>query len=225
SSLREETDPSIALNGSTPSVLYLTGDGYSGSPNRPVIAIRTGPNTWTRNVVPGANVSSNNVYPWGELAIDSTGRHLFAVDDETITNNAHLVAWTPSLRTSVQLTPQTMSGRQSLSLAGANRLYLLGGSGLFDVSMAASFPSTTMTRSLVETFTTSQHVVATDAAGLPRLLVNHGSTLEVVRPASSPGFWQWTELGPAEPGRIDVSVDGANETRACFVRAGKLMLY
>jgi hypothetical protein len=226
SSLREETNPSLALNGSTPSVLYITGDGFGSAAYRPAIATRTGPNAWTRAVVPGAVANTNNVYPWGELAIDGSGRHLFAVADETLSSGRHqLVAWTPTSRASVALAPQGLSGRQSLSLAGANRLYLLGGDGLLDVSLAASFPSTTMTRSIVETFLTSQHVVATDAAGLPRLLVNHGATLEVVRPAGSPGFWEWTELGPAQAGLVDVSVDGANETRACFVRAGKLMLY
>jgi hypothetical protein len=55
-------------------------------------------------------------------------------------------------------------------------------------------------------------------------VANHGGELEV-HWAASDGFWRRLELGAADPGLIGVSVDGQDLTRACFVRAGKLMLY
>ncbi|MBL8936814.1 MAG: hypothetical protein JNM69_19800, partial [Archangium sp.] len=169
--------------------------------------------------------SSSNVYLHGELTIDGAGRLLFPSLDYTATTDSQLVAWTSASGRSSVPFPNSLSSRTSVAVASPARLYALGGFGVMDVSLATTFASSTMQRSLVETFTTSQHAIAADSAGLPRLVVNHGSTLEVVRSMGSPGFWEWLELGPADSGLIDASVDGANETRACFVRAGKLMLY
>ena len=227
SSLEATSAPSIAVSGATVAVAYQTGGGFSASPYRAVVALRTSPGVWTRNVVPGSvGSSTSDVYLFGELAIDGAGRMLFpAIDYTTGTNSSQLVAWTAAAGRSSVATSNSLSTRTSLALASSTRLYALGGFGVMDVTLASTFSSSTMQRSLVETFTTSQHAMAADAAGLPRLVVNHGSTLEVVRSLGSPGFWEWLELGPADPGLIDASVDGANETRACFVRAGKLMLY
>ncbi|MBL8936822.1 MAG: PKD domain-containing protein, partial [Archangium sp.] len=47
-SLQAITAPSIAVSGTTVAVAYQTGTGYSGSPYRPVIAVRTGAGAWTR---------------------------------------------------------------------------------------------------------------------------------------------------------------------------------
>lgn len=227
SSTEALTAPSLALSGSTVGVVYQTGSSGSVSPYRVVIALRTGANTWTRNVVTASvPTSSSDVYLYGELAVDGSGRWVFpAYDYSASPSPSQLVAWTSAAGRSSVAMANTLSSRTSLAVASPTRLYALGGFGVMDVAVAATFSSSTMQRSLVETFTTSQHAMAADAAGLPRLVVNHGSTLEVVRAMGAPGFWEWLELGPADSGLIDASVDGANETRACFVRAGKLMLY
>ncbi|MDP1921965.1 MAG: hypothetical protein Q8L14_37335, partial [Myxococcales bacterium] len=183
--------------------------------------------SWTRSTVVVPSLSTGDgQYSYGELVIDSSGRHLFPVAGYSVStgsSSSQLVSWTSASTTSVQLPPLT--GRTSMTLQGTSRLYALGGNGVMDVQLSTPLSGSTLRTSLVETFSTTQHAIATDAAGLPRLVVNHGSTLEVVRPAGSPGFWDWLELGPADSGLIDVSVDGADDTRACFVRAGKLMLY
>jgi PKD repeat protein len=218
--------PSIALVGSSPVVLFSTGT--TSSRTRPVIASRSAVNTWTRTIVAvPALATGYDQYPVGELVIDASGRHLFPARgrDAASTGNASwfLVSWTGSATSTVSI--PSVPGRTSMTLASPSRLYALGGNGVMDVQLSMPLSASTLRTSLVETFSTTQHAIATDAAGLPRLVVNHGSTLEVVRAAGSPGFWNWLELGPADSGLIDVSVDGADDTRVCFVRAGKLMLY
>ncbi len=226
SGLEAITAPSIAVSGTTVAVAYQSGSGFSAAPYRPVIAVRTSPGAWTRNVISGTVATSvSDVYLYGEFSLDSAGRFVFPSFDYTTSPNSQLVGWTSAAGRSSVSFPNSVNGRTSLAVASPTRLYALGGFGVMDVSLASTFASSTMQRSLVETFSTTQHAIAADAAGLPRLVVNHGSTLEVVRSMGSPGFWEWHELGPADSGLIDVSVDGANETRACFVRAGKLMLY
>ncbi len=79
--------------------------------------------------------------------------------------------------------------------------------------------------SYLETASTSQHAVAATTTGEPRIVINHGSTLESVWPMSTPGFWARFDLGATDSGRIDAAVDANNDTRACFFRAGKLVLY
>ena len=218
----ESVAPSITLVGSSPVVLFLTGVSYSTY--RPLIATRTAANTWTRTIVtvPGL-ATTDGQYPLGELVIDASGRHLFPVSGYSAGTQYLLVSWTAGGTTTASL--PSLPGRASIALAGPSRLYALSGNGVMDVQLSTPLSASTLRTSLVETFSTTQHAIATDAAGLPRLIVNHGSTLEVVRSAGSPGFWDWLELGPADSGLIDVSVNGADETRACFVRAGKLMLY
>jgi hypothetical protein len=41
----------------------------------------------------------------------------------------------------------------------------------------------------------------------------------------TPGFWDRFDLGATDSGRIDAVVDGNGDTRACFFRAQKLVLY
>ena len=62
--------PSVALNGSTPVVLY---DSFlSGTGTRPVLATRTGANTWSATVLTGSTG-----FIVGDLAIDGAGRATF----------------------------------------------------------------------------------------------------------------------------------------------------
>ena len=93
--------------------------------------------------------------------------------------------------------------------------------------MTSSTPlsATTARMSYLETSQTSQHAIAATTTGEPRIVINHGSTLESVWPLATPGFWARSDLGPTDSGRIDAAVDGNGDTRACFFRAQKLLLY
>jgi PKD repeat protein len=220
----ETSAPSLVLNGSTPVVLYTVGGTYT---YRPIIATRTVPGTWSQvQVTVPVLDPSDRMLPVGELVIDGSGRHLFPVYGY-ITSVGYrylLVAWTAAATSSLQLNT-TLSGRTGAELSSAQRLLLVSSSGVLDVSLAPTFSSSTSTLSRVELSGTTQHAITTDQSGWPRLVVRHGSDLEVVRSLGAPGFWEWTWLGPVDSGVLDVSVDGANETRACFIRAGNLMLY
>ncbi|MBL8915978.1 MAG: PKD domain-containing protein, partial [Archangium sp.] len=220
----ESSAPSIALNGTTPIVLYATG--ASTNAIRSVISTRTGPGVWTTSVVtvPGFN-TSYEMTPRGELVIDGMGRHLFVAYgvDSTFNYAYRLVAWTSAATAAINT--NTLSSRIGMALSSPSRVLMMSGTGVLDVSLSATFSASTFTLSPVELSGTSQHAIAADSNGWPRLLVRHGSDLEAVRSLGAPGFWSWTELGSISNGVIDASVDGANETRGCFIRAGNLMLY
>jgi hypothetical protein len=57
------------------------------------------------------------------------------------------------------------------------------------------------------------------------VLTNRGSTLESVTPRMADDYWVYEDLGATDTGTVDVAVDGAGDTRACFFRAGRLLLY
>jgi len=226
-SIRDETDPSIALGGSTPSVLFLTGLGAVGSPYRPVVAIRTGANAWTRTVVaPNSPTSSSGFFPWGELVIDGSGRHLFPAKDDTspVTNN-QLVAWTSSTRASVAMTAQPgLDTRGDTALAGPNRLLVRTASGLFDVTLNATFPNTTMTWSTVEASGSSIGDVAwSQPQSRPVLLHHHSGALELVTTNAS-GFWTYTQLGSTSNVSAGLTVHPTTgEASICYQFGGRIM--
>jgi hypothetical protein len=219
----ERSNPSIVLNGSgQPVILYSTGLSYSSTNRiRPVIATRA--TTWTQLVALPASLANYNQLPSGDVGLDASGRILFPIDgyDPATGTYAHVVAVSGSTFSHVDA--GSSGSRQSLVVNGS-RAYLLGSTGVFDLALNATFPSTMVRQSMIENFTTNQHGIAVDSAGLPRLVANHSGQLES-HWAGSDGFWQRLELGNADPGLIGVSVDGQDQTRACFVRAGKLMLY
>jgi hypothetical protein len=142
----------------------------------------------------------------------------------TNTYVSYLAAWTASA-TEVYRLPTNLSNATSLAWAGASRLFVMGGTGLFDVTLATPLASSTSTMSYLETSSTSQHAVAVTSANSPRIVINHGSTLESVWPHPGSNFWDRLDLGATDSGRIDAVVDATDATRACFFRAGKLVLY
>jgi PKD repeat protein len=228
-SFSNHTRPSFVLGTSgAPSIVYgarTTACGFSC--DRVFLAVRTGPSTWTRSLVspPPAVSSSQSQTLTGDLTFDGT-RLLFPIvgtDPGTGGGRSFLVGWTPTATTVVTL-PSTGGGRASLWATSSTRAYLLSGVGVHDLTLSTPLSVTTIRQSLVEAFSTTQHAIAADSAGLPRLVVNHGNELESVW-AGPDGFWRRVELGDADSGLIDVAVDASNETRACFVRAGKLMVY
>jgi PKD repeat protein len=236
--VRERVDaPGFLLNGGVPALTL----GASGAPvvvftasisgacgsfacNRPVVATRTAPGSWTRAVVtaPAPAPATSDHSLAGDAVFDGS-RVLFAITSFSNGTRSDLISWTPAATATLAI-PNLTGGRTSLWAHSPTRAYAVSGAGVFDLGLAPVFTSSTQRQSLVETFSTSQHAVAADAAGLPRLVVNHGGELESVW-AGPDGFWRRFELGAADSGLIDIAVDAANETRACFVRAGKLMVY
>ena len=223
-SLPLSTNPSFTLGPSgAPSVVYgvrpLNACG-SFTCERVALAVRSA-GTWTRSVLslPSPISSTSSQTLTGDLTFDGS-RLLFPVVNSS---SYFLVGWTSAAVTTVAV-PTSLGGRASMWATGSMRAYLLSGTGVHDVTLSTPLSASMIRQSLVETFSTSQHAVAADSAGLPRLVVNHGNELESVW-AGPDGFWRRVELGNADPGLIDVAVDAANETRACFVRAGKLMVY
>ncbi len=222
--------PSLTLGAaSAPSIAYGARPVACGGfgCNRVVVAVRNGASSWTRAVVtaPSPVSASSSQTITGDLTFEGSRLLFPIVGTDSISGNSRnfLIGWTPAA-TSVVTLPSTGGGRASLWAASSTRAYLLSGVGVHDIALAASLSSSSVRQSLVETFSTTQHAIAADSAGLPRLVVNHGDELESVW-AGPDGFWRRLELGRADSGLIDVAVDGANETRACFVRAAKLMIY
>jgi PKD repeat protein len=221
----ERSFPSLVLNGGgAPVVLYPSGQSnLSTNRLRPVLSTRSAANTWTQVVaMPSSFLTSQNQLPVGDLVLDGQGRFVFPLDGyDGFAFTQVLIGWSGTAGAFFQLPAGV--GRSSL-VRFNDRLYALGANGVWDVALNATFASSTSRRSLVEMFSTTQHAAAVDAAGLPRLVVNHGGELESVW-SDAGGFWSRVDLGAADPGLIDASVDGADQTRACFVRASKLMLY
>ena len=210
--------PSVALNGSAPVVLY---DSFlSGTGTRPVLATRTGANTWSATVLTGSTG-----FIVGDMAIDGAGRATFPLySGISNVQLASVVLPATTMQFVSLFGTNTTPARLRMAVAGT-RLFTVGAPGVFQTEPAANFSASVMTRSTVETFQSTQHAIAADPAGLPRVLVVHSGELEHLWVSSTPEFWRRESLGPVDNGQIAVSVDGANATRGCFVRAGKLMLY
>lgn len=200
-----------------PLVVYTSYSSYY----RPAVAVRTGAGAWTQSVAfPASGLSTTTSYTLaGEATVDAAGRLLFPIQGNS---NSWLMSWTAAA-TEVVTFSKTIGGFASAAGRGA-RLYLLASTGLYDLALNTTFPNTTFQQSLVETFSLTQNAVAIDAAGLPRLLSNHSGTLEAIAPGAG-NFWERLELGAVDSGGIGASVDGADQTRACFIRAGNLMVY
>ncbi|MCA3014386.1 MAG: hypothetical protein INH41_18540 [Myxococcaceae bacterium] len=219
----------LGLSGA-PSIVYgvrptLPCGTFTCERDRLVVAVRSAPGSWTRSLLslPLPISTNGNQSLSGDVTFDGS-RLLFPAAALNGSFSAYfLIGWTPSGTTVVSL-PTSLGGRASMWATGSTRAYLLSGTGVHDVALSTPLSASTIRQSLVEVFSTSQHAVAADSAGLPRLVVNHGNELESVW-AGPDGFWRRVELGDADPGHIDVAVDAANETRACFVRARKLMVY
>lgn len=217
--------PSIALDSAGKvAIAYQVN-----STARVVVATRTA-GTWTQVMLP---LPIGTVYAsllFGDITYAPTGALLLPMmANGSATNGyvSYLASWNG---TATELFPLStplpgLSSASSFAWAGTSRLFLLGGTGLYDVSVASPLNTSTAMVSYLETTSTQQHAVAASSTGEPRLVINHGSTLESVWPMSTPGFWNRLDLGATDPGRIDAAVDSNNDTRACFFRAGKLVLY
>ncbi|MFZ5439062.1 MAG: PKD domain-containing protein [Myxococcota bacterium] len=218
--------PALALESSgRVGVAYETYSSYS----RTVVAFRAPGGGWTQAMVPVTGLgTAYTVRHRGDVLFDAAGRLLLPLYVSTSTVTGSYLASYDGTATEVFSLGGALPGlttASSLAWAGTNRLYLLGGTGLFDITVGAPLSSSSARMSYLEASTTSQHGVAATSTGAPRIVINHGSTLESVWPLSTPGFWDRFDLGATDSGLIDAAVDGNDDTRACFFRAGKLVLY
>ncbi len=222
-------DPSQAYR---PTVSYpYTAVVNFTSYTRAAVAVRTGAGAWTvATPVYGTHTTAYAQYLRGDVLYDAAGTlylPVYAYGSPSTADADYLVTWTPTATAFKSLSGGGLPGLSaatSLAWSGAGRLFMLSGTGLLDVALASPLSATTARHSYVEVSGTGQHAVAATAAGAPRLVVNHGATLESVWPDTR-SFWERADLGATDPGRIDAAVDAAGETRACFFRAGKLVLY
>lgn len=221
--------PALALDGAgRVGVVYET---YSSN-SRAVAAVRATSGAWTQTLVPVTTVGT--LYATrhrGDVTFDAAGNLLMPLSVYgSLTGGSYasyLASWngTGTELFSLGGSLPGLTTASSFAWAGNARLYLLGGTGLFDLSLASPLASSSARMSYLEASSTTQHAVAATSTGEPRIVINHGSTLESVWPQSTPGFWNRLDLGATDSGLIDVAVDSAEETRACFFRAGKLVLY
>lgn len=226
STLQETTSPSIALTATGPAIVYLTGSGSSAFPYRPIVALRTGPGTWTRTVLNSAGTSCPlcSVYPNGELAVDPGGRLLVAVSDESFSpTQSRLLGLTGAVQTGFPL-PANVNNRLDSVLVGANRLLVRSPNGLFDVALNASLPASTATNSSVELNGSFAGDVAWNAVtSRPVLLHWHGGVLELVTPSAA-GFWTYTQLGSSSGISASLAVHPVTgEVSICYQANSRIM--
>lgn len=217
----ENSAPSLALTAATPSVLYVSTTGSF----RPVIAIRSGANTWSRTVVSSAGTATSSSYPMGELVIDAAGRHLFATEDYTsVSPYTRLVAWTAAGGAQHLIPNPSFDVRGEAVLVGGSRLLVRSATGVYDFALNSTFTATTATWSSVEVGGSSVGDLEWNAAtGRPVLLHNHGSVLELVTPNAS-GFWTYTQLGSTSGVSAGLAVHPTSgEASVCYQANNRIM--
>jgi hypothetical protein len=160
------------------------------------------------------------------VTFNGAGQLVLPVTIATSSSGAvsYLATWTAGA-TEIFNLPRSLTSATSLAWAGSSRLLVMSGSGLVDVALASPLANSTAVVSYLETSGTQQHAVAITSTGEPRLVINHGSGLESVWPHAGTHLWDRWDLGVTDSGRIDAVVDSNGDTRACFFRAGKLLLY
>jgi PKD repeat protein len=222
--------PSLALDAS--GKVWVAYETYSSSWEKVVVASRSAAGAWTQTQLPMTPVGTLYASRLrGDVTTDAAGVLYLVMEAYSSTSGGsfvpYLVSWNGTVNEVKSLGSPLpgLSQASSFAWAGASRLFVLGGTGLYDFGLSSPLSASTAAVSYVETSSTSQHAVAATASGEPRLVINHGSTLESVWPQATPGFWNRVDLGATDPGRIDAAVDANGDTRACFFRAGKLVVY
>lgn len=207
----------LTLDGATGEPVAVYSYFVAGTQERIVLA-RRGASGWTR-ALPRFSTASSYERPTGDVLVVGATTYVPFVSSATPASGIGALTGT----TAEALT-LTFSGRTSLAANAAGHLFSMSGLGLHDVTPGAPFSSSTAQLSLVQASNTNQHAVAIDAAGRPRVVTNRGSTLESVTPGVG-DYWTYEDLGATDSAIIDADVDGAGATRACFFRAGRLLLY
>jgi PKD repeat protein len=225
---RERVDTDALRVQSAPIALAL--DPASGQPvvaysaynasfyDRIIVGRRAATGGWTLEQ-PRFNASATWEQPAGDLAV--FGGSIYVPFRASSAPNAGLGKLTGTTAEALAL---STSGRTSLAVT-SGRAFVVSGAGLHDVAAAMPWSASTSRLSFTQGVSTTQHAVALDAAGRPRVVANLGGTLEALTPTATEDYWTFQDLGATDTGLIDADVDGAGATRACFFRAGKLVLY
>ncbi len=224
---RERVDTNVLRIAGT--TLGLTIDAANGEP---VVTFPYSPTSGQLRTVIGRRT--------GGAWVLATPRFTTATSTEAPTGDVTVVAGTVYVPFTASVAPNTGLGALSgatastlpLSFSGTTRLegvtgklFLMSSVGLHDVVIDLVFANSVTRLSLVQASSTNQQSVALDGSGRPRVITNRSGVLESVTPRASDDYWTYENLGATDSGLVDVAVDGAGDTRACFFRAGRLLLY
>ncbi|MDY7229590.1 PKD domain-containing protein [Hyalangium rubrum] len=215
---------SIALdpsNGNRPTVVY----GWYGSVTdvgtvwRTAVAYRTGAAAWSSARVSFPTTATSHQQPLGDAVFSPSGTLYIPYGGN------FLGAWKSTGSAEALTLPEFLGSARVSTAWTSTGPMLLFASGLHRVTLRTPFSASTVSTSLVEAFSLSELAVAADAGGNPRLAFTHGGELEVVRRGTN-DYWSRTDdLSQVDSAEIDATVDAQDETRVCFFRAGKLLLY
>ncbi|QRN99952.1 PKD domain-containing protein [Archangium violaceum] len=190
---------------------------------RVAVAWRTGPNTWAGN--PVSYIASQHQFLQGDAVISSDGTVFFPFG-YSYYGEYFLGSYRPGGGLdNLSLSNGFSGGLVATSAWSGSDLLLLSSAGLLQLTPEVPLSGSTSRHSPVEEFTLQQAALAVDANGGPRLALAHSGLLEVVRRGPE-GYWVRTaNLSAMDSARIDADVDAEGETRVCFFRSGKLILY
>ncbi len=192
----------------------------NGTFDRTVIAYRTGASAWSPAQVKFPSTESDQRLR-GDILFDSAGT-LYVPNA-----SSGLGAWKSGSAPQALTLPAGMgsSSRRSSLAWGSSGPMVLATNGLHRVTLATPYSASTVNLSTVENFTLTEFAVAAAPGGSPRIAVSHGGELETMQPGPQ-GLWERTgDLDTVDAAQIDVAVDDQGQTRVCFFRAGKLVLY
>jgi hypothetical protein len=183
----------------------------SGTPEKPVIGVRTGPGAWTEEIHSGAY---DEDYFVGGLAFDSSGVAWIAYNRSYLS----VVNWQAGVGFSGDESVNTVSTsnyaplaldalEQPIILTSAGTEHRVGGVWI---------------HSGVENSGLSSYDAATNAAGDLWITHRHGSELEVIH---GDPYWNYAYQGPMDSTGMGLAVTGGGNPAACFFRSGNLMVY
>jgi hypothetical protein len=223
----ERSNPTIALNASgQPVILYSTGLSYSTTNRiRPALATRTGTGTWTQVVALPASLANYNQLPTGDLVIDPTGRVIFPVDgyDPATGNYTTFVAWTPTGTTHISL-PALQNGTPvDAAVVNGTRVLWRMARGVLDMTLNATFASSTTTFSSLEESLTSFAGDIAWAGTRPVVLHQHSNSIEIVTTTTS-NFWTYTQQGTTSGVTASLAVNpSSGDVSICYQASGRIM--
>ncbi len=219
--------PAVTLGAAgAPSIAYAVRPAAAcGFCNRVVVAVRSGPSSWTRALVTAPSPVSASSYQTitGDLTFDGS-RLLFpivATDINSSNSRNFLVGWTPTATTLFAFgDARALDG---VVVSPTRALYRTE-TGLFDLTLSPTLSSSTRAFSSVE-----QNAPGSFTGDIvwaqtrPVLLHLHGSVLELVSPNPA-GFWSYTQLGSATSSSASLAVNPTSgEVSLCYQSGGRIM--
>jgi hypothetical protein len=220
------SSPLLTLGaGGAPTVVYgasVAGACGSFACVRPVVAVRTSPGSWTRTVVtPPPPAPANDHYLANEALFDGS-RLIFPMSSFSNGTRQYLVAWTPTVTGTFAFDSADEAPIDGFIVSPARALYRTA-SGLHDLTLNATFSSTTRAFSSVEQNASSSTGDIVWAQTRPVLLHLHGSALELVSPNAA-GFWTYTQLGNASSSSASLAVHPTSgDVSLCYQANGRIM--